>query len=130
MNFRTRFERKRVGLAISKPSLTQSQYQKDTDINVMIRKALGGDASAIRRGTYGDFRDIPESLHDASNITAAARTTWEEMPERIKQTYGSPEAYVNAVISEMSKTPANPATPKTPETNEKIDEPSTGEACA
>lgn len=126
MIFRTRFERKRVGLAISKPSLTQSQYQKDTDINVMIRKALGGDASAIRRGTYGDFRDIPESLHDASNITAAARTTWEEMPERIKQTYGTPEAYVNACLAEMSKEP----TKEKPITTEKIDEPSTGEACA
>lgn len=126
MNFRTRFERKRVGLAISKPSLTQSQYQKDTDINVMIRKALGGDASAIRRGTYGDFRDIPESLHDASNITAAARTTWEEMPERIKQTYGTPEAYVNACLAEMSKEP----TKEKPNTTEKTDEPSTGEAYA
>lgn len=76
------------------PSLTQSQYQQECDINAMIRRALSGDMSVFGHPKYLDVLSAPESFHDASNKIVFAKTVWESLSDSVRASYGSPEALV------------------------------------
>ena len=59
------------------PSLCERQFQRDCDINYMIRRYLSGDVSVMRSGNFLDVSEAPESYHDIINITARGMSTWE-----------------------------------------------------
>ena len=100
-------------------SLTQQHFKSDCDINAMIRRALTGDGSALRKGVYGDFRNLPESLHDAQNRMAFANSMWNDLPDNVRATVGSPEALLKQIdaklASDLKKTDVKPS----PKENEK-----------
>lgn len=122
---------RRKGVEFNAPSLTQSQFQRDCDINVMIRRALTGDISAIVNGKMIDASDAPESFHDSLNIMAKADTAWEEMPDSVRRTYGNKEAFILAFdnevkrIAELSRNPDKIASPEKGEPSKGESEPST-----
>lgn len=94
--FRTRFNRTpSVGVRFDKPSLVQPQFKQASDINVMIKRALGGDMSVFRsRGHMVDASDVPESYHDAMNIVARAEQAWDSLPDAVKRAYGNAANFV------------------------------------
>lgn len=112
MPYRTRFDRLVVSPPIGGETLTQKQFAPSCDINCMIQRFLSGDPSAIRRGKFGDFTGLPESLHDACNKVATANSIWENLPETLRATYGSPEALLAALdAQERVTTPTDASTP-------------------
>lgn len=100
--FKTTYDRPpHRGLVCKAPSLVQPQFARDTDINVMIQRALGGDPSVFACGaTVGvDALDAPEDFHDAMNKLARGDSAWEELPQALKHSYGSKEAFLAAIDS-------------------------------
>ena len=97
------------GVTFDAPSLTQSQYQRDCDINVMIRRALAGDIDAIVKGNVIDASNAPESLHEAFDILARANTAWEELPSAVRHAYGNKERFLKAYDEEVQRLAAKPA---------------------
>lgn len=100
------------GVTFDAPSLTQSQFQRDCDINVMIRRALAGDVNAIVKGNVFDASDAPESLHEAFDILARANTAWEELPVAVRHAYGSKERFVQAYDEEVRRISVKPVETK------------------
>lgn len=94
------------GVTFNSPSLVQPQYARDSDINVMIQRALAGDPSVFSRGgTLGvDATDSPEDFHEAMNTLARGNTAWEELPQALKHAYGNKEAFILAL-----NTPVKPS---------------------
>ena len=90
------------GEANNEPSLTQQEYRSDCDVNNMIRRAISGDLSVIRKPVYLDVLGAPDNAHDVANRIAEANTIWHDMPDRIRQTYGSPEALLEAIDREVA----------------------------
>lgn len=96
------------GVTFDAPSLTQSQFQRDCDINVMIRRALAGDINAIVKGNVVDASNAPESLHEAFDILARANTAWEELPAAVRHAYGNKERFVKAYDEEVQRLAQKP----------------------
>lgn len=110
MKFNTRFspaDSKGVDFKDS-PSLVQPQFKESQDINNLIRRYLGGDADAIRAVNYADVTSLPDDFQDVQNRIARANTTWHDMPENIRQTYGTPEAFLAACDAELAKSEETP----------------------
>lgn len=91
------------GVTFDARSLTQSQFQRDCDINVMIRRALAGDVNAIVTGSVVDASDAPESLHECFDILACANSAWEELPNAVRYAYGSKERFLKAYDEEVRR---------------------------
>lgn len=96
MKFFTKSNRpKDCGLTFEAASLVQPQYKESADINVMIRRAIGGDMSVfVGAGKFTDVSDAPESFHDALNISARAETAWQNMPDSLRRTFGNQAAFL------------------------------------
>lgn len=94
--FRTRFNRAPVsGVRFERPSLVQPQYKQASDINTMIKRALGGDMSVFRaRGHMVDASEAPESYHEAMNIVARAEQAWDSLPDAVRRAYGNAANFV------------------------------------
>lgn len=98
--FKTTYDRPpHRGLQCRAPSLVQPQFARDTDINLMIQRALGGDPSVFAPGASNgvDALDAPEDFHEAMNQLARGETAWAELPLAVKQSYGSKEAFLASV---------------------------------
>lgn len=93
---RSRFNLKPTqGLKFEAPSLVQSQFAANADINIMLRRALGGDMSVfVGAGHSVDVSDCPESMHDVCNIVARANNAWDSMPDSLKRTFGNSAAFI------------------------------------
>lgn len=115
---RTRYNPHRVKVQFSLPSLCQSHFQRDTDVNDMIRRALIGDRSVFRSMRYCDASDAPSDFHDAQSRIALARSAWEDLPDKIKVTFGSPEAFLAA----YDKASADDAKVSVADANVSVDE--------
>ncbi len=113
--FNTRFNRTPFkGVRFDKPSLAQPQFKQSSDINVMIKRALGGDMSVFRsRGHIVDASDAPESYHDAMNIVARADQAWESLPDAVKRAYGNSTNFIQAYEKSLAETSVTSETPKT-----------------
>lgn len=108
--FRTRFNRAPVsGVRFDKPSLVQPQFKQASDINVMIKRALGGDMSVFRgRGNMVDASEAPESYHEAMNIITRAEQAWDSLPEAVKHAYGNAANFVREYEKALSTPPNEP----------------------
>ena len=105
--FRTRFNRApSVGVRFDKPSLVQPQFKDSTDINLMIKRALGGDMSVFRsRGNMVDASNAPESYHEAMNIVARAEQAWDSLPDSVKRAYGNAAIFVQEYEKSLMEPP-------------------------
>lgn len=132
MRFYTRFVHFQIeGLSNDSPSLTQQQYRESQSIDCMIRRALSGDKSAIRVGQYIDVSNAPDSYADAQSRIALANTIWHDMDDKIKVTYGTPDALLRDIDNYLAMrdvnnrkvgnvvNPANSANPSTSVTADK-----------
>lgn len=104
-SFKTTYSRPaHAGLKFSVPSLVQPQFARDTDINRMIQRALGGDPSVFARGgRMVDVSNAPEDVHEVMNIIARGDTAWADLPDSVRRSYGSKEAFINAVVAEEQR---------------------------
>lgn len=95
---RSRFNlRPAQGLAFTKPSLTQSQFAKDTDVNVLVRRYLAGDMSVISRRApiTVDCSEAPDSFHDALNVAKSADFVWNSLPDNVRRTFKSYQDFLD-----------------------------------
>lgn len=118
MAFFTRFKPSRSsGVRNDAPSLVQPQFKESCEIGNMIRRALTGDTSVFGNPLYLDTLGAPEDFADAQFRLAQARTVWNDLPDHVKQTYGSPENLLTELdrkLAERAKRPS--ATVKPTET--------------
>lgn len=117
---RTRYNPHRVKVNFALPSLCQSHFQRDTDVNDMIRRALVGDRSVFRSMRYFDASNAPSDFHDAQSRIALARSAWEDLPDKVKVTFGSPEEFLAAYDREVLKdsVPSNSSSSKSDDKKE------------
>lgn len=120
--FRTRFNRAPVsGVRFDKPSLVQPQFKQASDINVMIKRALGGDMSVFRsRGNMVDASEAPESYHDAMNIITRAEQAWESLPDAVKRAYGNAVNFMHEYEKALTNPSSEPV--EAPAKSDKIPE--------
>lgn len=85
------------GLRFTKPTKCQTHLSKMCDINNMIQRAIAGDSSVYRRGSYGDFRDAPEDMQGYLNLMVRGREAYEALPSAVKAVYPSSEVFLSAL---------------------------------
>lgn len=93
----------RKGLAFDEPTKTQVHLRKFADINYMIERALGGDSSVYRRGSFVDVSGSPEDFQDFLNIQRKALEAYESLPVNVRARYTTPEAFFAAANNEESR---------------------------
>lgn len=102
--FYTRFNRPTsVGLSQFASSLCQKHLKRDCDVNVMIAKFLGGDASCLRHGVYLDCTSVPSDFTEMQNIITRANSVWHDLPDNVRYAYRSPENLIKALDDEQSR---------------------------
>lgn len=110
MAFFTRFNPARAsGVSNDAPSLVQPQFKESCDIGNMIRRALTGDQSVFGNPLFLDTLGAPDDFSDAQFRLASARSVWNDLPDHVKQTYGSPEnllAELDKKLAERLKRPS------------------------
>ncbi len=87
------------GLRFTQSTKCQTHLSKMCDINYMIQRAIAGDASVYRKGSYGDFTNAPEDMQDYLNSIVKGREAYDSLPESVKSVYPSAEAFLNALGS-------------------------------
>lgn len=128
---------RRGAVTFTAPSLCQSQFLASTSIDSMIKRAVMGDTSVFRKPQYYDVLACPDSFHDAMNRSAFAASVWHDLPESVKQAYGSPERLLAEYERQLAERandvpvdkPVDKESPK-PVTADKADESSTDSAHA
>lgn len=76
-----------------------------TDIASIIARYNAGDESVLNvtpNGYYGDVDLIPSSINDVNKINKlydAAYDSYSKLPEEVKDAFGSPENFFNAVLN-------------------------------
>ncbi len=85
------------GLVCTQPTKCQQHLSKMCDINNMIARAIAGDTSVIRRGSYVDVSHIPDDMQTVLNIGNRAREAYEALPANLRAVYPSPEVFLSAL---------------------------------
>ena len=81
-------------------SMTDQQYKRDCDINVILQQfAIKGQAPTARSGVYGDFSDIGDFRNCLDRINRA-KGEFDALPSEIRSRFGNdPETYVEFVLN-------------------------------
>lgn len=87
------------------PSLCQSQFKEQQDINNMIARLARGDTSVLKQtGFYYDISNIPDNLQDALSMQLRARDIWHyEGNADIRQRFVSPENLIDFLADERNR---------------------------
>lgn len=85
------------GLRFTQSTKCQTHLSKMCDINYIIQRAIAGDASVYRRGSYGDFTNAPEDMQGYLNSVVKGREAYENLPESVKRVYPSADSFLNAL---------------------------------
>nr|CAI9750463.1 virion structural protein [Microvirus sp.] len=85
------------GLVFSQPTKCQQHLSKMCDVNNMIARAIAGDTSVIRRGTYFDVSQMPDDMQEVLNIGNRAREAFEALPADLRVVYPSPDVFLAAL---------------------------------
>lgn len=80
------------------PSKTQAHLAKFCDINTMISRAIAGDSTVYRKGSYMDVSVLPETMADMLNAQIKAREAFEALPEEVRKRYNTPELFYQAAL--------------------------------
>lgn len=83
-------------------SLTETQYLKDCDIEVLYNRYCGGDRSMVRKATYGDFTDGLMAPPEPVEETPAESATVEETPAAETSVEETPAETATAGIAEAA----------------------------
>lgn len=80
-------------------SMTDPQYLKDCDINVILRRYQAtGAVPVAKSGVYGDFADIGDFATCLDKINKA-KSEFEALPSNIRARFGNdPKSYVDFVL--------------------------------
>lgn len=85
------------------PSMCQTQFAADCDINVQIAKVMSGDLSVLKRtGLFYDATKAPESLHSALNVAIRGRAIWDNAPANVRKEFGTAEAFLDFLADERN----------------------------
>jgi len=104
---------------------TEQSHKNDCDINVIMQRALRGQASPYVRedmGSYGDATTV--SFHEANNIVANAKSMFEELPSKIRTRFhNDPGEFQEFIQDDSNRSEAEELglvkkKPKTPDTIE------------
>lgn len=85
------------GLVFHQPTKCQQHLSKMCDINTMISRAIAGDTSVIRRGSYVDVSQMPDDMQEVLNIGNRAREAYEALPAELRAVYPSPDVFLAAL---------------------------------
>lgn len=85
------------GLVFTQPTKCQQHLSKMCDINTMISRAIAGDTSVIRRGSYVDVSKLPDDMQTVLNIGNRAREAYEALPADLRAVYPSPDVFLAAL---------------------------------
>ena len=85
------------GLGNFGPSKCQKHLAKFCDINTMIQRAIGGDTSVFRHGSYVDLSKVPDNMQEMLNSQCRARDAYELLPAEIRMRFPSPQAFLDAL---------------------------------
>lgn len=85
------------GLVFTQPTKCQQHLSKMCDINNMIARAIAGDTSVIRRGSYVDVSQMPDDMQEVLNIGNRAREAYEALPADLRAVYPSPDVFLAAL---------------------------------
>lgn len=85
------------GLVFTQPTKCQQHLSKMCDINTMIARAIAGDTSVIRRGSYVDVSQMPDDMQEVLNIGNRAREAYEALPADLRAVYPSPDVFLAAL---------------------------------
>lgn len=85
------------GLVFTQPTKCQQHLSKMCDINNMIARAIAGDTSVIRRGSYADVSQMPDDIQEVLNIGNRAREAYEALPADLRAVYPSPDVFLAAL---------------------------------
>lgn len=85
------------GLVFTQPTKCQQHLSKMCDINTMIARAIAGDTSVIRRGSYADVSQMPDDMQEVLNIGNRAREAYEALPADLRAVYPSPDVFLAAL---------------------------------
>lgn len=85
------------GLVFTQPTKCQQHLSKMCDINNMIARAVAGDTSVIRRGSYVDVSHMPDDMQEVLNIGNRAREAYEALPADLRAAYPSPDVFLAAL---------------------------------
>lgn len=85
------------GLVFTQPTKCQQHLSKMCDINNMIARAIAGDTSVVRRGSYVDASQMPDDMQEVLNIGNRAREAYEALPADLRAVYPSPDVFLAAL---------------------------------
>lgn len=91
--------RKQVKLVKFPPTKTQQQFEKDTNMNIIMSNYKRGiPPKFMSRGQYADLYNAPESLAEAFQQVSAMVEEFEKLPAHIREQFkNSPEVFVNFI---------------------------------
>lgn len=101
-------KRKRVSLDFSKDKkVTVDYYRDECDINLVVKRYRDVnqylntfDAS---KAMYEDITQVPTNFTDAIKQVREAEETYYQMPAKVRQMFGSPEAFLDAFNHESMR---------------------------
>lgn len=91
--------RKQVQLVKFPPTKTQQQFEKDTNMNIIMSNYKRGIMPKfMSRGAYADLYSAPESLAEAFQQISAMVEEFDKLPAHIREQFkNSPEVFVNFI---------------------------------
>lgn len=96
--FFTPFERKRVSMSFSQPSLTEQSYKDECDIDFIISNFVktGIDPNEGKKMSFVDCTQVKD-FQDAQNIVAETKSMFHSLPAVVRDEFGTVENYLEYV---------------------------------
>lgn len=88
----------KVSTENTEPSKTQQQFKDDTDVNVIMRRFLGGKSIppiTSKTGVYGDFTQL-QSYQQSLNTVLQAQEEFSKLPSEVRRRFSNnPKDLIN-----------------------------------
>ena len=78
-------------------SKTQRHLAKMCEVSTMIARALSGDNTVYRRGSYADYTNAPETMQDYLNAVNRGRQAYDSLPADVRKVYPSIDVFLAAL---------------------------------
>lgn len=64
-------------------------YAEETDLALLVERAVNGDLSVFKSAVFGDFTDMPQSYGEALNCVIEAEREFNSLPQEIKDKFNN-----------------------------------------